>query len=31
MKTRAITDNLFPLTHLGMVNCFLLRENDGLQ
>lgn len=29
MKTRAITENLFQLTYLGMVNCFLLREDDG--
>jgi len=24
------TDNLFRLTRYGMVNCFLVRENDGL-
>ena len=29
MKTQALTGNLYQLTHLGMVNCFLLREEDG--
>src|SRR5437879_3540808 len=29
MKTRAVRDNLFQLTHLGLVNCFLVREDDG--
>ncbi len=30
MKIVQETDNLFRLTRLGMVNCFLVRESDGL-
>lgn len=29
MKTTALTENLYQLTHLGAVNCFLVREEDG--
>ena len=29
MKVKAISDNLFQLTHLGAVNCYLVREPDG--
>ncbi len=29
MKTQAVSTNLFQLTHLGLVNCFLVREEDG--
>lgn len=30
MKTVQETENLFRLTRFGMVNCFLVREDDGL-
>ncbi len=30
MKAIQETKNLFRLTRFGMVNCFLVRENDGL-
>jgi glyoxylase-like metal-dependent hydrolase (beta-lactamase superfamily II) len=30
MKTLALGDHLFQLTHLGAVNCFFVREEDGL-
>jgi glyoxylase-like metal-dependent hydrolase (beta-lactamase superfamily II) len=30
MKTTAISNDLFQMTHLGAVNCFLVREDDGL-
>jgi len=29
MKVTAFGDNLFQLTHLGAINCFLVREDDG--
>ncbi len=29
MKTTRCSDNLFQLTQLGMVNCFLVREDEG--
>lgn len=29
MKVTAYSDNLFQLTNLGAVNCFLVREDDG--
>ncbi len=29
MKVTAYSDNLFQLTHLGFVNCYLVREEDG--
>ncbi|HEX4204965.1 MAG TPA: MBL fold metallo-hydrolase [Ktedonobacteraceae bacterium] len=29
MKTQAVSNHLFQLTHLGLVNCFLVREEDG--
>lgn len=30
MKIIPLSDNLYQLTHLGAVNCFLVREDDGL-
>ena len=30
MKTIAVGNHLFQLTHLGAVNCFFVRENDGV-
>ncbi len=30
MKVVQETENLFRLTRLGMINCFLVREADGL-
>lgn len=30
MKTGAVSSHLFQLTHLGLVNCFLVREEEGL-
>jgi glyoxylase-like metal-dependent hydrolase (beta-lactamase superfamily II) len=29
MKVKAASNNLFQLTHLGFVNCYLVREDDG--
>src|SRR6059058_432526 len=29
MKVTAYSNNLFQLTHLGFVNCYLVREEDG--
>src|SRR5215831_8425739 len=29
MKVRASSDHLFQLTHLGAINCYLVREDDG--
>lgn len=29
MKLTASTNNLFQLTHLGAINCYLVREDDG--
>src|SRR5260370_32971166 len=29
MKVRASSNNLFQLTHLGAINCYLVREDDG--
>jgi Zn-dependent hydrolases, including glyoxylases len=29
MKVTAYNENLFQLTHLGFVNCYLVREDDG--
>lgn len=29
MKTTASSNNLFQLTHLGAINCYLVREDDG--
>jgi glyoxylase-like metal-dependent hydrolase (beta-lactamase superfamily II) len=29
MKVTPITDHLFQLTHLGAINCYLVREEDG--
>jgi glyoxylase-like metal-dependent hydrolase (beta-lactamase superfamily II) len=29
MKTTASNNNLFQLTHLGAINCYLVREDDG--
>jgi glyoxylase-like metal-dependent hydrolase (beta-lactamase superfamily II) len=29
MKTTAFANNLFQLTHLGAINCYLVREDDG--
>lgn len=29
MKVTKISENLFQLTHLGFVNCYLVREDDG--
>src|ERR1700682_1152257 len=29
MKTTTVSDNLFQLSHLGFVNCYLVREDDG--
>jgi glyoxylase-like metal-dependent hydrolase (beta-lactamase superfamily II) len=30
MKTTAVTANAYQLTRLGFVNCYLVRESDGL-
>ena len=30
MKVTAFNNNLFQLTRLGFVNCYLVREEDGL-
>ena len=30
MRTTSITDNLIQLTRLGLVNAYLVREEDGL-
>src|SRR5207244_12660350 len=30
MKVTAYSNNLFQLTRLGFVNCYLVREEDGL-
>lgn len=30
MKVKASSNNLFQLTYLGFVNCYLIREDDGL-
>src|SRR5258708_17069207 len=29
MKVTASSNNLFQLTHLGAINCYLVREDDG--
>src|SRR5258707_15055626 len=29
MKTTTVSDNLFQLTQLGFINCYLVREDDG--
>src|SRR5215469_14634039 len=29
MKVRASSNNLFQLTNLGVINCYLVREDDG--
>ena len=29
MKITATSNNLFQLTHLGAINCYLVREDDG--